>query len=142
MDFKQVFLYDGTPYLAFRGSDGEYDYPNDEWTETPPPEGLYEPIYFNGNEWKGASKEEWEKSIQKKKEEELSKLPPYEPTPIERLAATSQLQTAKTARRLQTLEQTQAKSLVNDAEKDRKIKVLEEQVARLMFELTKKGSVE
>ncbi|WNM51982.1 hypothetical protein CoNPh4_CDS0106 [Staphylococcus phage S-CoN_Ph4] len=40
------------------------------------------------------------------------------------------------------MEQTQAKSLVNDAEKDRKIKVLEEQVARLMLELTKKGSVE
>ncbi len=61
MDFKQVFLYDGTPYLAFRGSDGEYDYPNDKWTETQPPEGLYEPIHFNGNEWEGTSKEEWEK---------------------------------------------------------------------------------
>lgn len=141
MDFKQVFLTNGQPYLAFRGADGEYDYPDDEWTETPPPEGLYEPIYWDGNEWHGASKEEWEARIRKQQEVELAKQPPYEPTPIERLTATSQLQTAKTARRLQTLEQTQAKSLVNDAEKDKKIKMLEEQVARLMLELTKKGSV-
>lgn len=37
MDFKQVYLTNGQPYLAFKGEDGEYQYPKDEWTETPPP---------------------------------------------------------------------------------------------------------
>lgn len=63
MEFKQVFLYDGTPYLAFKLEDGEYDYPKDEWTETPPPEGIYSPFYFNGNEWVGVTKEEYEESL-------------------------------------------------------------------------------
>lgn len=57
--FKQVFLYDGTPYLAFVNDEGEYDYPEEEWTEVTPPEGIYSPFYFNGNEWVGATKEEW-----------------------------------------------------------------------------------
>ncbi|WP_394856787.1 hypothetical protein [Staphylococcus saprophyticus] len=57
--FKQVFLYDGTPYLAFTNNEGEYDYPEESWTEVAPPEGIYSPFYFNGNEWVGATKEEW-----------------------------------------------------------------------------------
>lgn len=60
MKFKQVYLYDGTPFLAFKNKDGEYQYPLDEWTETPPPERIYSPFYFNGNEWVGATKEEYE----------------------------------------------------------------------------------
>jgi|SRR5699024_10793538 len=61
--FKQVYLYDGTPYLAFKNEDGEYQYPNDEWTEVPPPEGIYSPFYFNGNEWIGSTREEWLESL-------------------------------------------------------------------------------
>lgn len=56
---KVVYLYDGTPYLAFVNDEGEYDYPEEEWTEVTPPEGIYSPFYFNGNEWVGATKEEW-----------------------------------------------------------------------------------
>lgn len=59
MNFKQVYLYDGTPFLAYKGEDGEYQYPLNEWTETPPPDGIYSPFYFNGNEWIGATREEW-----------------------------------------------------------------------------------
>lgn len=66
MHFKQVYLYDGTPFLAFENEDGEYDYPKDEWTETPPPEGIYSPFYFNGNEWVGSTKEEYEESLPEK----------------------------------------------------------------------------
>ena len=33
MNFKQIFLYDGTPFLSFVNEDGKYEYPNDEWTE-------------------------------------------------------------------------------------------------------------
>ena len=57
---KVVYLYDGTPYLVYKDEDGEFQYPNDEWTEVSPPEGIYSPFYFNGNEWIGTSKEEWE----------------------------------------------------------------------------------
>ena len=67
--FKQVFLYDGTPYLAFVNDEGEYDYPEESWTEVAPPEGIYSPFYFNGNEWDGSTKEEYEKSLPK---EEIS----------------------------------------------------------------------
>ena len=57
---KLVYLYDGTPYMVYKDEEGEYQYPNDEWTEVSPPEGIYSPFYFNGNEWIGTSKEEWE----------------------------------------------------------------------------------
>ena len=56
---KVVYLYDGTPCLVYKDEDGEYQYPNDEWTEVSPPEGIYSPFYFNGNEWIGSTREEW-----------------------------------------------------------------------------------
>lgn len=68
MNFKQVYLYDGTPYIAFENEEGEYQYPNDEWTEVPPPEGIYSPFYFNGDEWIGATREEWLESLPKDEE--------------------------------------------------------------------------
>lgn len=57
---KIVYLLDGTPFMAELNDEGEYTYPNDEWTEVPPPEGIYQPFYYNGNEWIGATREEWE----------------------------------------------------------------------------------
>lgn len=80
---KVVYLYDGTPYLAELNEEGEYDYPKEAWTETPPPEGIYEPFYFNGNEWIGSTKEEWE---------ETQKKPPMEPKALELLVSQLQLQ--------------------------------------------------
>ncbi|MBF2780651.1 hypothetical protein NGH84_11740 [Staphylococcus saprophyticus] len=59
MKFKQVYLYDGSPFLAFEDEEGEYQYPEESWTEVAPPEGIYSPFYFNGNEWIGATREEW-----------------------------------------------------------------------------------
>lgn len=55
---KIIYLYDGTPMIVQK----EDDYPNESWTEMSPPEGIYQPYYFDGNEWKwiGTSKEEWE----------------------------------------------------------------------------------
>lgn len=61
-DFKIVYLYNGQQWLAFKNQDGEYDYPDDEWTDVPLPDGLYQPIHFNGSEWVGATREEWLKS--------------------------------------------------------------------------------
>ncbi|GEQ07024.1 hypothetical protein EKQ61_01350 [Staphylococcus gallinarum] len=80
---KVVYLYDGTPYLAELNEEGEYNYPKEAWTETPPPEGIYEPFYFNGNEWVGTSKEEWESNQVK---------PPMEPKALEMLVSQLQLQ--------------------------------------------------
>ena len=60
---KIVYLYDGTPFIVELNDEGEYVYPNDEWTEVPPPEGIYQPFYYDGNEWIGTSKEEWESNL-------------------------------------------------------------------------------
>lgn len=91
--FKQVFLYDGTPYLAFQNSEGEYDYPKDEWTEVVPPEGIYSPFYFNGNEWVGSTKEEYEAN--------LPDTEPYVPSNGQMQLAQTQMQLAKTASQVQ-----------------------------------------
>ncbi|RXS13389.1 hypothetical protein [Staphylococcus saprophyticus] len=91
--FKQVFLYDGTPYLAFLNSEGEYDYPEESWTEVAPPEGIYSPFYFNGNEWIGVNKEEYEAALPGKE--------PYVPSNGQMQLAQTQMQLAKTAVQIQ-----------------------------------------
>ena len=73
---KIVYLLDGTPFIVEVNEEGEYVYPNDEWTEVPPPEGIYQPFYYDGNEWIGSSREEWESN-----QEEV----PTQPNEIEEL---------------------------------------------------------
>ena len=108
MNFKQVYLYDGTPYLAFKDEEGEYQYPEEAWTETPPPDGIYSPFYFNGNEWIGATREEW-----------LDTLPEKEPdTPSSHDFLNAQL-------------------LANDLEHNSKIEDLQQDIANLTAELLK-----
>ena len=125
--FKQVFLYDGTPYLAFRNKEGEYQYPDDEWTEVSPPEGIYSPFYFNGNEWVGTSKEEWE----------LNNI--TDPTPNDLKLMVSNLQKQLVMSNLNMSKMSQVNmTQTND------IKELKEQLANVVLELTKlkNGSVE
>ena len=125
--FKQVYLYDGTPYLAFKNEDGEYQYPNDEWTEVSPPEGIYSPFYFNGNEWIGTSKEEWE----------LNNI--TDPTPNDLKLMVSNLQKQLVMSNLNMSKMSQVNmTQTND------IKELKEQLANVVLELTKlkNGSVE
>jgi len=62
---KIVYLYDSTPCMVYKDEEGAYQYPDDEWTEVPPPEGIYSPFYFNGNEWIGSTREEWLESLPK-----------------------------------------------------------------------------
>jgi len=108
MNFKQVYLYDGTPYLAFEDEEGEYQYPEEAWTEVPPPEGIYSPFYFNGDEWKGATREEW-----------LDTLPKQEPDiPDSHDFLNAQL-------------------LANDLEHNSKIEDLHQDIANLTAELLK-----
>lgn len=74
---KIVYLLDGTPFIVEINKEGEYVYPKDEYTEVAPPEGIYQPFYYNGNEWIGSTKEEWEQNNQ----EEL----PVQPNELEEL---------------------------------------------------------
>ena len=126
--FKQVFLYDGTPYLAYLNSEGEYDYPNDEWTEVAPPEGIYSPFYFNGNEWVGSTKEEYEESLPK---EEIP-----QPSASELMMASTQIQVAESSFQLRDTQKQLAQSMLEGAEKDKRIETLEQQQAQILLELT------
>ena len=124
---KIVYLYDGTPYMVYKDEEGEYQYPDDEWTEVSPPEGIYSPFYFNGNEWIGTSKEEWE----------LNNI--TNPTPNDLKLMVSNLQKQLVMSNLNMSKMSQVNmTQTND------IKQLKEQLANVVLELTKlkNGSVE
>lgn len=71
MEVKQVYFYDGTPFLVMENKDGELEYPEGQWTDIAPPEGLYEPIHFDGKKWIGTSYEEWLEQQPKVENEEV-----------------------------------------------------------------------
>ena len=124
---KVVYLYDGTPYMVYKDEEGEYQYPDDEWTEVSPPEGIYSPFYFNGNEGIGTSKEEWE----------LNNI--TDPTPNDLKLMVSNLQKQLVMSNLNMSKMSQVNmTQTND------IKQLKEQLANVVLELTKlkNGSVE
>ncbi|QYG30982.1 hypothetical protein K0O13_13205 [Mammaliicoccus sciuri] len=124
---KIVYLFDGTPFIVELNEEGEYIYPNDEYTEVAPPEGIYQPFYYDGNEWIGTSKEEWE----------LNNI--TEPTPNELKLMVSNLQKQLVMSNLNMSKMSQVNmTQTND------IKELKEQLANVVLELTKlkNGSVE
>ena len=124
---KIVYLYDGTPYMVYKDEEGEYQYPDDEWTEVSPHEGIYSPFYFDGNEWIGTSKEEWE----------LNNI--TDPTPNDLKLMVSNLQKQLVMSNLNMSKMSQVNmTQTND------IKELKEQLANVVLELTKlkNGSVE
>lgn len=56
--YKQIFnKSDGTPTLI---ENNEFD--TELYTEVQPPSELYQPIYFDGNEWIGTQYEDWKKN--------------------------------------------------------------------------------
>ncbi|MFW2431943.1 hypothetical protein ACN0YM_03275 [Staphylococcus cohnii] len=127
MDFKQVYLYDGTPFLAFEDEEGEYQYPEESWTEVAPPEGIYSPFYFNGNEWVGSTKEEYKKTLPK---EELT-----QPSTSELMMASTQMQIAESSFQLRETQQKLAETMMDNAEKDKRLESLEQQQAQVLLEL-------
>ena len=133
MDFKQVYLYDGTPYLAFENEEGEYQYPEEAWTETPPPDGIYSPFYFNGNEWIGSTKEEYEKSLPKGEK--------TQPSTSEIMMASTQMQVAESSFQLRDTQKQLAQSMLDVAEKDKRIETLEQQQAQILLEITEMKGV-
>lgn len=102
---KIVYLYDGTPFIVQVNNEGEFIYPNDEYTEVAPPEGIYQPFYYDGNEWIGTSKEDWEAQQEK---------PPIEPSEYDFL---------------------NAQLISNDIEHNAKIEALQQDIANLTSEL-------
>ena len=48
METKQIYFYDGTSFLVMENEDGELEYPEEQWTDIAPPEGIYSPFYFDG----------------------------------------------------------------------------------------------
>lgn len=129
MNFKQVYLYDGTPYLAFENEEEEYQYPEEAWTETPPPDGIYSPFYFNGDEWIGSTKEEYEKSLPERE--------PHVPNINEIMLAQAQMQVTKTANQLIKTQQEQADTLTELTKKEQRLKEIEKQQAQTMLEIAK-----
>ena len=127
---KLVYLYDGTPYMVYKDEEGEYQYPNDEWTEVSPPEGIYSPFYFNGNEWIGSTREEWLESLPKDENGE-SQLP--DPSMIQ--MAQTQMQVAESSYQLRETQQKLAETMMDNAEKDKVLKNLEQQQAQILLEL-------
>ena len=124
---KVVYLYDGAPYMVYKDEDGEFQYPDDEWTEVSPPEGIYSPFYFNGDEWIGSTREEW-----------LESLPGDEPQPPDQSIlqmAQTQMQVAESSYQLRDAQKKLASTMLDNAEKDKSIKNLEKQQAEIMLEL-------
>lgn len=61
---KVVYLWrDGQQILVYPNDEGEYEYPNEKWTEEAPPAGIYAPFYYDGQKWIGQSKEVFEKEL-------------------------------------------------------------------------------
>ena len=124
---KIVYLYDGTPYMVYKDEDGEYQYPNDEYTDVPPPEGIYSPFYYNGNEWVGSTREEWLESLPKDEDEE--------PDPSMIQMAQTQMQVAESSYQLRETQQKLAETMMDNAEKDKRLESLEQQQAQVLLEL-------
>ena len=127
---KIVYLYDGTPYMVYKNEEGEYQYPDDEWTEVKPPSGIYSPFYFNGNEWIGSTREEWLESLPKDENGE-SQLP--DPSMIQ--MAQTQMQVAESSYQLRETQQKLAETMMDNAEKDKRLENLEQQQAQVLLEL-------
>ena len=127
---KIVYLYDGTPYMVYKDEEGEYQYPNDEWTEVSPPEGIYSPFYYNGNEWVGSTREEWLESLPKDEDGE-----PQLPDQSILQMAQTQMQVAESSYQLRDTQKKLASTMLDNAEKDNSIKNLEKQQAEIMLEL-------
>ena len=87
--YKQVFDYNGNPYLVKADEDGELSQEDlkkqglYQYTEIMPPSNLYPPRTFDGSEWHGSTAEEYENN---------NKPPVIMPDEIQMIIANLQLQ--------------------------------------------------
>lgn len=133
--FIQIFSKaDGTPKLiegTYNEETGEleYNYNFAYYTEVMPIDGLYDPIHFDGEQWIGTPKEEWEDSLPEKE--------PHIPKASEIMLAQAQMQVTKTANQLIKIQKEQAETLTELTKKEQRLKEIEEQQAQTMLEIAK-----
>lgn len=112
---KQIYnKSDGKPSLTYLNSEGVFEFDEFIYTEVTPPSDIYEPKYFDGDQWVGATREEWLESLPKDE--------PVNPSEIDFL---------------------NAQLISNDIEHNAKIKELQQDIANLATELlTIKGGTD
>lgn len=120
---KQIYLYNGTPVLVYMNENEEYQYPNENWTEIPPPNGIYSPFYFDGSKWIGTDRSEWLS--------QNGQFENYEPTVMETMLAQTQMQLAKTAVQLQKSQTELAQEIMQSVKKDKRIQTLEDEQIKI-----------
>ena len=127
--FKQIYnREDGKPKLIESNEEGVFNFDKFIYTDIAPTSDLYEPMYFDGSEWVGSSKEEYEESLPK---EEIP-----QPSASELMMASTQMQVAESSFQLRDTQKQLAQSMLEGAEKDKRIETLEQQQAQILLELT------
>lgn len=119
MEFKQIYdKSTGNEMLIQFNEEGNFEYDEFLYTEIMPPSNVYDPKYFDGNEWIGTSKEEWESNQSK---------PPIEPKVLEMMVSQLQMQvmignkkTKELEDKLKISEKTLAETVMKVAELENK----------------------
>lgn len=128
--FKQIYnREDGRPKLIESNEEGVFNFDKFIYTDIAPTSDLYEPMYFDGSEWIGSTKEEYESSLPEKES--------HIPSVNELMLAQAQMQVAKTAARLTTSQEEQAKVNLELTKKEKRIQQLEQQQADTLLEIAK-----
>lgn len=128
--FKQIYnREDGRPKLIESNEEGVFNFDKFIYTDIAPTSDLYEPMYFDGSEWVGATKEEYEGNLPEKE--------PHIPSVNELMLAQAQIQVTKTAARLITSQEEQAKVNLELTKKEKRIQQLEQQQADTLLEIAK-----
>ena len=132
--FKQIYnREDGKPKLIESNEEGVFNFDKFIYTDIAPTSDLYEPMYFDGSEWVGSSKEEYEESLPK---EEIP-----QPSASELMMASTQMQVAESSFQLRDTQKQLAQSMLENAEKDKRVQTLEQQQAQILLELTEMKGV-
>lgn len=132
--FKQIYnREDGKPKLIESNEEGVFNFDKFIYTDIAPTSDLYEPMYFDGSEWIGSSKEEYEESLPK---EEIP-----QPSAYELMMASTQMQIAESSFQLRDTQKKLAQSMLDVAEKDKRIETLEQQQAQILLEITEMKGV-
>ena len=128
--FKQIYnREDGRPKLIESNEEGVFNFDKFIYTDIAPTSDLYEPMYFDGSEWIGSTKEEYESSLPEKES--------HIPSVNELMLAQAQMQVTKTAARLITSQEEQAKVNLELTKKEKRIQQLEQQQADTLLEIAK-----
>ena len=126
--FKQIYnREDGKPKLIESNEEGVFNFDKFIYTDIAPTSDLYEPMYFDGSEWIGSTKEEYEATLPEKE--------PIEPSNSEIMMASTQMQIAESSFQLRNTQKKLAQSMLESAEKDKRVQTLEEQQAQILLEL-------